>query len=80
MVLTASQRSQRARVAATSMHAQGKTNTRPAREAWFAKFEDQVDPDKTLEPAERERRAQLAVTAYMRALALKSSRSRTRKG
>jgi hypothetical protein len=42
----------------------------------FARFEHQVDPDGTLEPEERHRRALSAQRAHMRALALKSSKAR----
>jgi hypothetical protein len=50
------------------MHAQGKTNTGPARAAMEAKFYDQVDPERRLDEAERERRVRHAKSAYYRQL------------
>lgn len=76
--LTPQQRRLRARVAAHAMHAQGKTNTGPATVAYLARFERQVDPDGTLPPDERARRAEHARKSYMTALALKASRARAR--
>jgi len=76
--LTPQQRSLRARLAAYAMHAQGKTNTGPATIAHLARFERQVDPDGSLPPDERQRRARHALKSYMAALALKASRSRSR--
>jgi hypothetical protein len=76
MALTPAQRTLRARLAACVMHAAGKTNTAPAAAAWRRRFEDQVDPDRTLPPDERERRVQLAIRAHMTGLALKASRAR----
>jgi len=52
--------------------------TRPAREAFDRRFIDQVDPDRVLPEAERERRAQAARRAYFAALAFKSARARQR--
>jgi hypothetical protein len=46
--MPASGRVLRARLAAHSMHAQGKTNTAPARKAFLNRFEFEVDPDKAL--------------------------------
>lgn len=57
--------SQRARLGALTLHAQGKTNTRPARQAFFERFVREVDPDMVLPPAEREKRARLALRAHM---------------
>lgn len=39
--------------------------TRPARQAFLAKFEKEVDPDGKLPPEERARRANHALRAYM---------------
>ena len=50
--------------------------TAPAREAFIRKFEDQVDPDRTLDPADRSRRAEHARKAHYKRLALKSARAR----
>lgn len=78
--LTPEQRKLRARAAAYSMHAAGKTNTRPAFAARMAKLEAEVDPDGRLAPDERKRRAHQLLKARMAALALKASRARSRKG
>ncbi len=69
----------RARIAAHAMHAQGKTNTAPARAAFRDRFERQVDPDGTLTADERARRAEHARKAYFLDLARKSAIAR-RKG
>lgn len=50
--------------------------TAPARAALMAKFEREVDPDGTLPPAERARRAEHKRKAYFQRLALKSARAR----
>ena len=77
--LSPAQRSLRARIAAESQHAQGKTNTGPAREAAFQKFLDEVDPDQTLPETERLRRAEHARKAHMTRLAYLSSRARSKR-
>ncbi len=53
--------------------------TAPARKAALDRFEKQVDPDGTLPPAERARRAEHARKAYFTRLALASAKAR-RKG
>lgn len=78
MALTPSQRSQRARIAAHSMHAQGKTSTGPARKAFLSRFEREVDPDSVLSPEERARRAAHARKAHMTQLAYRSAKVRSR--
>lgn len=50
--------------------------TAPARQAADARFELQVDPDGTLPPAERAKRAEQARKAYFKALAFKSAKAR----
>jgi hypothetical protein len=50
--------------------------TAPARDALMRKFEDQVDPDRTLAPDERARRGEHARKAYFQRLALKSAKAR----
>ena len=52
--------------------------TSPARAAFNKRFEDEVDPDRTMTPTERGRRAESARKAYFMRLALKSARSRRR--
>lgn len=50
--------------------------TAPARSAFLARFEAEVDPDGELDPDERARRAEHAKRAYFRRLALKSAQAR----
>lgn len=52
--------------------------TEAARRAFRDRFERQVDPDGTLPPAERARRAEHARKAYYTRLALRSAQSRRR--
>lgn len=69
--LTPAQRSQRARIAALARHSRtdGRDATQPAREAFMARFERQVDPDNELAPAERARRAELAKREHFQRMA-----------
>jgi hypothetical protein len=53
--------------------------TQPARAAFDRRFEDEVDPERTLSPQERARRAANARKSYFAKLALKSAQAR-RKG
>lgn len=76
--LTPEQRSLRSRIAAQSRHAQGRTNTGPARAAFEQTFLDQVDPDRVLPEPERLRRAEAARSAHFSRLALASSKARKR--
>jgi hypothetical protein len=73
---TPSDRVLAARIAAHSLHAQGGTNTGPAREAFLGKFEREVDPDALLDPAERARRAEHARKAYFARLSLAGAKKR----
>lgn len=75
--LTPKQRTLRARAAAYALHSQGGTNTRAATAKFLERFERQVDPDGTLAPDERARRAAYARKSYMASLALRASRSKT---
>ena len=50
-----------------------------ARREFLARFERDVDPDGTLHPAERARRAEHAKRAYFARLALKSVQARRRR-
>ena len=50
--------------------------TEPGRRAFMAKFEAAVDPDGTLDPAERARRAESLRKAHFARLAAKSARAR----
>ena len=76
--LTPSQRSLRARIAAYTLHAtqDPRMTTQPARDAFLARFEREVDPDGSLPVAERRRRAEAAKKAYFNRLALKSAKAR----
>jgi hypothetical protein len=81
MTTTSGQRSLNARAAAHSSWAKTPDRSRrtaPAREAMLARFEREVDPDGTLPPAERARRADSARRAYFLALAAKSASTRRR--
>jgi hypothetical protein len=74
--LTAEQRKLRARVAIHTRH------SRPAPVAPLpavpARFEDEVDPDRVLHPAERARRAGHAYKAHLARVAFEASRALTR--
>ena len=52
--------------------------TAAARAAFDRKFDDEVDPDRVLDPAERARRAAHARKAHFAKLALASSKARRR--
>lgn len=80
--LTPEQRSLRARIAAHSKHAKHDSveSTAPARAAFLARFEREVDPDGVLPEAERRRRAEHARSAYFGRLSLKSSKARRKAG
>jgi hypothetical protein len=77
-LLTAEQRTLRARLAAQSRWAKSdpQTGTAAARAAFLARFENEVDPDRKLPVAERARRAESARRAHMTRLALASSKAR----
>jgi hypothetical protein len=77
--LTPEQRSLRARIAGRAAAAQGKTNVKPARAAWLARFERQVDPDGTLPADVRAKRAHHAMKAHMTRMAFESSKARGRR-
>lgn len=53
--------------------------TRKAREAFNKKFEDEVDPDRELLPAERAKRAENARKAYFARLSFESAKARRRR-
>lgn len=65
-------------MAAYRLHAthDPRKTTKPARAAFMARFEREVDPDRRLPEAERRRRAEAAKKAYFSGLALKSSKGR----
>lgn len=75
----AAQRSLRSRKAAHvswANTADPTARTAPARSAAWTRFERQVDPDGTMEPAERARRAASARKAFYTDLAYRSARAR----
>lgn len=80
--LTPQERVLRARLGAYRLHAvhDPKETTRKAREAFAARFERQVDPNRVLAAAERARRAEAARRAHFTELALRSSQVRRRVG
>ena len=55
-----------------------KLYTVPARRGFMRRFLDEVDPNRTLPEAERERRATAALRGYMTKLALRSAQARGR--
>jgi hypothetical protein len=79
--MTPAERTLRARIGAYSLHAQydSRQLTAPAREAFLARFAQEVDPTGILSPEERERRAEFARKAYFTRLALRSSQVRAKK-
>lgn len=50
--------------------------TQPARAGLERKFEDEVDPDRVLDPAERAKRVANAKSAFYTSIARKSAKSR----
>ncbi|SRX81555.1 hypothetical protein MPP7335_03307 [Mycolicibacterium parafortuitum] len=82
MPLSPTERSIRSQIAAHESWAQTENRaarTANARRALLDKFEKQVDPDGTLPPAERAKRAEHARKAYFKRLALKSAQARRRR-
>lgn len=77
---TPKQRTLQGRIAAHTRWSQADPveGTAKARKAALTRFEKQVDPDRLLDPAERERRADHAKKAYFLSLALKSAAARKR--
>lgn len=74
--LSPEQRSLRAKIAVHASWANTadpSARTAPGRKAFDQRFYDQVDPDRTLPEAERERRASHARSAYFSRLAYKSA-------
>jgi hypothetical protein len=71
-------RSQRARIAAYAKWSRYDPveGTRAARDAQHERYVDEVDPDRVLPEAERQRRAVAARKAYMAKLAFLSAKAR----
>jgi hypothetical protein len=80
--LSPAERSLIARAAAYRLHSlyDSRDLTANARAAFADRFVRQVDPDRLLPEAERQRRAECARKAYYTALAAKSARARRAKG
>lgn len=78
--LSPAERVLRARAAAHTKWSQtdAVAGTAAARAAFLAGFERQVDPDGSLDPAERQRRAEHARKAHFARLALRSAQARRR--
>lgn len=82
MSLSPGERSLRAQIGAHTSWAKTHdraARTAPARQAMLDRFEREVDPDGTLTPVERARRAENARKAYFAQLALKSAQARRRR-
>ncbi len=79
MPLSPAERTLRARYAAHVLHANGGTSTEAARAAFDQRFLKEVDPDGTLEPAERAKRAASLRKAYFARLSLQAAKARRRK-
>lgn len=82
MSSTPNERALRARLAAHTSWANTPdrtARTAPARAGLMARFEAEVDPDGTLPPAERARRAESARKAYYTRLALRPAQARRAK-
>lgn len=79
--ITDDERSLRATAAAHAMHAEHdrRATTAKARSTFMQRFEDQVDPDRTLPEDERLRRAESARKAHFASLAYKRERAKSRK-
>lgn len=71
----------RGRIGAYALHAthDSREITAPARRAFLARFEDAVDPERTLPVKERARRAEMARRAYFTRLAYASAKARRRR-
>ena len=67
------------KIGAAALHAQGKTNTGPATRAAMNRFEKQVDPDGTLSPEERAKRAAQTKHLHYMQLGYKSGIARRKK-
>jgi hypothetical protein len=82
MGLNKEQRRQRGRIGGFRNAALNdpKQYTQAARRGFWTRFLNEVDPERTLPVAERERRAQAALRAHMTRLAYKSARKRSRNG
>ncbi len=81
-MLTPAQRRSRSRLAALvqwSQTSDWSARTQAARDGFHRKFEDQVDPDRRLDPAQRARMADAARRAYFARLGRLSGKARAAK-
>ncbi len=80
--MTPEERSQISRMGAHALHSRydSRVISQPARDKFMARFEDEVDPDRVLSEAERQRRASHAKKLYFTRLALASARARRKGG
>jgi hypothetical protein len=71
----------RGKIGAYRLHAthDPRKTTQPARVAFLARFLDEVDPDRILPEAERQRRAIAARKAWMARLAYRSAKARSQR-
>jgi hypothetical protein len=71
----------RGRIGAYRLHAthDPRETTGPGRRAFMSRFDDEVDPDRTLPEVERQRRVAMARKAYFARLALASAKARCAK-
>jgi hypothetical protein len=78
---SSAERSLRARLAAYALHAKrdSRETSAAGRAAFLARFEREVDPDGTLDEAERQRRAARARSAYFTRLSLAAVKARKAK-
>ena len=78
--MTPAERSLRGRIGAAVLHAthDSRELTAAGRKAFADRFEREVDPDGTLAPEERRKRAKAAKSAYFSRLALKSLKARAK--
>lgn len=81
MLYSAQEASLRGKIGAYALHASHDSReiTAPARAAFLARFEIEVDPEGTLAPAERARRAEMAKRAYFTRLAYRSAQARRKR-
>lgn len=79
--LERSDRALRGRIGAYRLHAthDSRETSKPGRMAFLASFERLVDPDGTLSPAERARRAAHARSAHFAKLAFLSAKARRKR-
>jgi hypothetical protein len=79
--MTPAQRSLRGRLGAYTVHSRydSREIIRPAREAFWSKFERDVDPEGALPLEERLRRADMARKAYFTRLAMASAKARRKR-